>query len=290
MNMKSKIIIEKRIEAATILLMFLMILKILCLGTAYASDEERQGINIAVIDSGLMESHPAIDYSRILEGKSYVENVDSWADKIGHGTAVTGIIMKHTKDALIRPLMYYTKYPSGVPRNGGISGICDGIYDAIDEYGCKVICISSGIYCKDDMLKEAVEYAESKGVIIISAVGNDNIIDSSRIYYPAAYPTVIGIGAIDENENIADFSQRNDSVMAVMQGVYIEVPCIRNGTPFKIVSGTSYAAAAFCGVVAEMIKERPDITPEELRELVRLSCSDLGEEGYDIDYGYGTIR
>lgn len=267
-----------------------MILNILCLGTAYASDEEIQGINIAVIDSGLMGNHPAIDYSRILEGKSYVENVDSCVDKIGHGTAVTGIIMKHAKDALIRPLMYYTKYPSGVPRNGGINGICHGIYDAIDEYESKIICISSGIYCKSDILEEAVEYAEAKGVIVISAVGNDNIVDSGRIYYPAAYPTVIGIGAMDEDGIVADFSQRNNSVMAVMPGVSIEVPCIRNGTPYKTVSGTSYATAAFCGVAAEMIKECPEITPEEFRELIKISCVDLGEEGYDTDYGYGTIR
>lgn len=219
-----------------------------------------------------------------------MDGVESCDDKIGHGTAIAAIIQKYAPDALIVPLMYYTTYVSGVPRNGGVTAICKAIYDAIDNYKCKVINISSGIYSKNDELKTAIDYAESKGVIVISAVGNDNKKAADRVFYPAAYDTVIGVGAIDNEKVIADFSQRNKSVTAVMYGVDIKVPSIKNGEKYTTVSGTSYAAASLCGMAAGIVQEYPDITPAQFRYLIKRSSQDLGEPGYDIIYGHGFPR
>jgi hypothetical protein len=242
---------------------------------------------VAVIDSGIDADNLALDYTKILEAKSYVEGESSCNDRIGHGTAIVGIIQQYAPDAEILPLMYQTRYISGVPRNGGVPAICRAIYDAVDMYGCKIINISSGIFAENDELKEAMEYAESKGVIVISAVGNDNKRVPDRVYYPAAYETVIGVGAVDYEKTAAGFSQKNSSVTAAMYGVGVKAPGIRNSERYVTVSGTSYAAAALCGITAAVVQEYPDITPVQYRELLEVSCEDLGEPGYDFSYGYG---
>jgi subtilisin family serine protease len=251
--------------------------------------EEEHYINVAVIDSGIGENIEVLDYSKILKGKSYIEGITSYIDKIGHGTAVAGLIQSNAPNINIVPLMYYCQYPSGVTLNGGIDGICRAIYDAVDVYKCKIINISSGIYTENNELKNAVEYAESKGVIVISAVGNDRISAKDRVFYPAAYSTVIGVGAVDNDFKVGDFSQRNESVMTVAYGVDVEVISIRNSSHYVTVSGTSFAAANFCGLAASVIGEYPEITPKEFRELIECSSIDLGEPGYDNTYGYGLI-
>jgi len=260
------------------------------LGNPAAAEDGAENLHapvVAVIDTGIDEDNPLIDYNRIFQAKSYVQGETSCDDKIGHGTAVAGIIQKYAPHAFIAPLMYFTAYPSGVPRNGGVAAICKAIYDAVDSYKCKIINISSGIIYESDELKAAIDYAETKNVIVISAVGNDNNTAADRVYYPAAYDTVIGVGAINSKKEIADFSQRNKSVMTVMYGVNIKVPGIKNGNRRVTVSGTSYAAAALCGIAAGIAEEYPDITPAQFRNLIKLSSRDLGEPGYDIAYGYG---
>ena len=254
---------------------------------AESRSENKTPVTVAVVDTGIDEDNPALDYTRVLPGKSYVEGEKSCNDKIGHGTAVAGIIQRYAPKARIAPLMYYTAYASGVPRNGGIPAICKAIYDAVDNYQCKIISVSSGITSESDELKAAIDYAESKGIIVVSAVGNDNKAASGRVYYPAAYDTVIGVGAVDAENKIADFSQKNKSVTTVMSGVDIQVPSIKNGARYTTVSGTSYAAAAICGITAGIAEEYPDITPAQFRNLIKSSCLDLGEPGYDIAYGYG---
>lgn len=248
----------------------------------------KQYVRVAVIDSGIDEDNTLLDHSKILRAKSYVKGETSCNDRIGHGTAIAGIIQQYAPDALIAPLMYYTAYHSGVPRNGGVPAICEAIYDAVDNYKCKIINISSGITYDSDELKAAIDYAEAKGVIVISAVGNDNKKAADRVFFPAAYETVTGVGAINDENVIAGFSQRNISVTTVMYGVDIKVPGIRNSQRYITVSGTSYAAAALCSLAAGIAEIYPDITPAQFRDLLRSSCRDLGEPGYDIVYGYGV--
>jgi minor extracellular protease Epr len=269
--------------------LILVVLVVLIIPVTAIKAEEEKNIKVAIIDSGIDENNPLLDYSRIAPGKSYIEEISSCDDKIGHGTAIAGIIQSYAPNAYLVPLMYYSRHPSGVPANGGIEAICNAIYDAIDIYDCKIINISSCIYAENDELESAIAYAESKNVIVISAVGNDMLNNSSRVFYPAVYDTVIGVGAIDSDLEIANFSQQNNSVMTVAYGVDIKVLSIKNNLEYTVVSGTSYSAAAFCGLAAKYIEEYPDITAEQFRKIISCSCKDLGEAGYDTAYGFGLV-
>jgi len=255
------------------------------------------GICIAIIDTGVMEVYSTDLGEHIEEGINYVFPEQGTDDKIGHGTRIASIIIGAEKDdktvegtapdAKVVPLVYQSRYSSGVTVNGGTELLAKAIIDAVDIYRCRVLCISSGTTEDSESLREAVAYAEVNGAVVIAAVGNDNVREPNKVYYPAAYETVIGIGAIDNNDTVVDFSQRN-GVFAVTQGKNVMALSL-NGT-IKKYSGTSYANARAAGIIAGLLSRVPDSTPKDVRSAISMSAVDLGEQGYDCDYGWGKIN
>ena len=269
-------------------------------------------VRIALIDTGV--STKRIDPDLLEPGKNYVFEDAGTEDLTGHGTRVASLILGAANEtgnlpalaasAKLVPLVYYSKYPSGVPANGGIEAICRAIYDAVDLYGCKVINISSGVIIPDDRLAEAVLYAEANNVIVVSAVGNDHLRAPERQYYPAAYDTVVGVGAVNEKLELSAFSQRSNatacapgeyinavsafsqrnSVTVCAPGEFITVVSIKNSRFFEAVSGTSYATAFVSALAASLLGKYPDMTPEEFREVLKISSRDDKPEAMPPDY------
>lgn len=254
-------------------------------------------IRIGIIDTGVLTEGNIFGEGQIEEGINLVFPGNTTEDKIGHGTRVASLIAGvrteqesidgTAPEAVIVPLVYQSQYPSGVIKNGGVELLAQAVITAIDAYHCRVLCISSGINTDEKVLRDAVEYAEKKGVIVVAAAGNDNETHPKKIYYPAAYETVISIGAMDENNKISGFSQRH-GVFAAVQGENIKAMAL-DGT-IKKFSGTSYANAIAAGIAASLLSEAPDSTPEDIRRCIASSAEDLGEAGYDADYGWGKIN
>ena len=134
-------------------------------------------VKIGVIDTGVTQKKNIFDTERIIDGRNYVFEDGGTDDTVGHGTRVASLIIgtsdgeicSPSEESKIVPLVYYSEYPSGVAANGGIEAICGAVYDAVNIYGCKIINISSGVSKGSAELKSAVDYAEEKGVLIISA-------------------------------------------------------------------------------------------------------------------------
>lgn len=256
-------------------------------------------IKIALIDSGIRENDLRIDKDKILDGKNYVFEGAGTNDLLGHGTTLASIILGAasenmkieaiTEHVSVVPLVCFSRYPSGVPANSGIEGLCRAIYDAVDLYGCRIINMSSGMDKDCPELKKAVEYAEKKGVIFISAAGNSNAGAPERVFYPAAYETVIGVGSVNSEGQVSAFSQRNTSVLVTAPGENLDVVAPSDKKNYKKVSGTSYAASYVTSLAAFLLYEHPGMTPEEFRQILKSSSKDLGEPGYDTSYGWGLI-
>lgn len=251
-------------------------------------------VKIGVIDTGITQKDNIFDSKRIIEGKNYVSENDGTEDKVGHGTRVAsliigtvdGEIISPSKENLIVPLVYYSEYPSGVALNGGLEAICNAIYDAIDIYGCKVINISSGVPQENEELKKAVDYAEEKGVLIVSACGNDG----DAVYYPAAYNTVIGVGSHNDKFEPSDFSCTGNGIDLLFTGENIKVVSIRNANDYEFVEGTSYSAALITSHAATALEDYPALLPHQTRYFMRISCDDICDEGYDEKSGYGVFN
>lgn len=108
-------------------------------------------------------------------------------------------------------------------------------------------------------------------------------------YYPAAYETVIGVGAAKNENEAADFSQRNTSVKLLAPGTNIPtVPIANSSKPVKV-SGSSYAAAYVTGAAALLLEANPKLSAAQLRDILINSARDIGLEGYDTETGWGLL-
>jgi subtilisin family serine protease len=159
--------------------------------------------------------------------------------------------------------------------------------------------MSLGSQEDDPALKMAVDHAYNQGVLIVSAAGNDfdetvenggcnNNVANDCVDYPAAYSSVIAVGAVDENENHAYFSSTGPEVEVSAPGVGI-VSTYLNGQ-YAYMSGTSMATPYVAGELALLKQEFPEKTVVQIRKLLTTDVIDLGKTGHDNIYGYGFIQ
>ena len=251
-------------------------------------------VKIGVIDTGVKEKEGILGSEKILGGKNYVSGNDNTDDEVGHGTRVAsliigtddGEIVSPCRESFIVPLVYYTKLASGAVLNGGIESICNAIYDAVDIYDCQIINISSGITAEDERLKKAVDYAEEQGVLVVSACGNSG----NEVYYPAAYDTVIGVGSHNNAFEPTDFSCQGSGLDMLMYGEDLKVVSIKNAAYYEMISGTSYSTALITAHAAAALEQYPHLTPSQIRYLMKVSCDDICDAGYDEKSGNGVFN
>ncbi len=246
-----------------------------------------QKVKIALIDSGV-HPHPDIK-DRILQGYNYVDENTDVTDNIGHGTFVSGIIAANSTENGISGV---TNCVSIVPlkcfENGfttTLSVISQAIYDAVDVYDCDIINMSLGTTSKSSTLKAAIDHANSKGTIVVAAVGNKN---STYYNYPAAYDNVIGVGSVDFDNVRSWFSQYNDSVFITAPGENVWSTSIED--TYWLNEGTSFSTPLVTSTVAIMMNIDEDITYDEICTYLKSSATDLGDDGYDVKYGYGLLN
>lgn len=251
-------------------------------------------VTVAVIDSGLIGAHEDLDYeNRVIAGYNTIKNTTNTVDTYFHGTLVASVIAA-TRDngkgiaglsdnAIIVPIKAFDA------KSGSLDNIVDAIYLAVNTYDADVINMSFGMTSNAQSLKDAVEYAYSKGVIMCAAAGNSG---NAQIDYPAGYDCVIGVGATDQNDEICTFSQYNATVTVAAPGKGIcgfSITVSPNGDYYQKGDGTSFAAPVVSSLAAIAKGINPALTPDEFIKLLTLTSVDLGEAGRDDYYGHGRI-
>lgn len=249
-------------------------------------------VRIAIIDTGIATT--AINPASIAEGYNYVLPDDGTEDKLGHGTAIAGILVGSQsagiigvcQNAVLIPLVYETAGPAQDRIKADLSAVVQAVYDAVDVYDCDIINLSAGVKTDTEELRQAAAYAEKQGVLLISSAGNDG---DSTMYYPGGYDTVLCVGACNREETgRASFSNFHRGVDILAQGDGIRVASIRGKT--IRVFGTSYATAYVTGAAARLLSEHPALTPAEVRQILLASARDVCDAGYDINSGYGILN
>jgi len=239
---------------------------------------------VAIVDTGIQLDHPDLQ-GNITEGYDFVNDKSTASDDHGHGTHVAGIVASiqnqsgtigasHT--ARLMPIKALNSTGSGY-----ISDVAKGIYWATDN-GAQVINMSIGTDVDTSVLKEAIRYASRKGVLMTAAAGNES---GSPCSYPAAYGEVICVVATDSSNRLASFSNIGGELAA---------PGVSNystflGSTYRYLSGTSMASPHVAGSLALVREACQTCTGTELRDILRETAIDLGEEGYDIIFGYGLV-
>ncbi|GAA4998667.1 type VII secretion-associated serine protease mycosin [Kitasatospora paranensis] len=240
-------------------------------------------VKVAVIDTGVDNRNRQLENAVIDEGSSLKDSQgqtgNGVTDTVGHGTKVAGIIaarpMAGTGFVGLAPGAQIMSFKQNDDQgNGKVGDLVNAINTAVAK-GADVINISQDVRADgetsnfDDskQLEEAVQAAEAENVVVVASSGNDG---REGATYPAAYETVLAVGASDRNNERATFSEYGDFVDIAAPGVDMlsTVPagghCVDNGT--------SFSAPYVAGVAALLKGAHPDWTAAQVRARIEQSA------------------
>lgn len=257
---------------------------------AWAISTGSDEVVIAIVDTGVELNHSDLA-AKIVTGNTFVRRTSSANDDSGHGTHVASVAAGQSNNqtgvagvswhARIMPVKVLNRFGFG-----RTSDIANGIEWAVNN-GADIINLSLGGSEPSNRLRQAVEYADDHGVLVIAAVGNEYQ-SGSPISYPAAYDTVLAVGASDRNDRHADeFSSSGSYLDVVAPGEDIQGAFLND--TYESYTGTSMASPSVAGLAALLLAVDPDFTTTELMSLIRDTAFDLESSGWDELTGYGRI-
>ena len=171
------------------------------------------------------------------------------------------------------------------------------------DHGADVANLSIAGPAPSKVLQEAVEYASAKGVTIVAAAGNDG---RASVSWPAAYPAVIAVGAVDRGRRLAYYSNHGRALDLVAPGGAglntdtgfgpsdgVQSQTLKGSRAefcFCFMASTSAAAAVVSGVAALLVGSGRATRPGEVTAALRDGARDLGPRGWDRRFGAGLVQ
>lgn len=245
-----------------------------------------EGVKLAIIDTGVEVIHPDL-IDNIKGGISTVSYTASYSDDNGHGTHVAGTVAALSNNfgvlgAASKAQIYSIK---ALEANGSgyLSDIIEGIDWAIANR-VQIVNMSLGTTANIQSFHEAIKKAHASGIIIVAAAGNDG----GPVNYPAAYPEVVAVSALDQNNSLTSWSSRGQEIMFSAPG--LQIPSTYKGKTYADMSGTSMASPHVAGAVAVLKSANPFATRERVLQSLKDGVLDLGIVGRDDLYGWGLIN
>jgi serine protease len=268
-----------------------------------------KGVIVAVLDTGVAYENfgefrqvPDLRGTRFAKGYDFVNDDEHADDDHGHGTHVAGTIAQTTNngegvagvafEATLMPVKVLNHFGSGTSAD-----IADAIRFAADN-GAKVINLSLGGGFHSAAVASAVDFARKKGVTVVAAAGNGA---QGHVEFPAAYPGVIGVSAVDPEGKLAFYSSYGKEVdlaapggdkRAGAQGGILQNtvdPRDPSKSIYAAYQGTSMATPHVAGVAALLYAAGAE-SPEEVEQALYAGAKPVeGEAGITERYGHGLL-
>lgn len=258
---------------------------------AWSLVNQKREVKVAVLDTGVDYTHPDLKNKVLVdEGYNFVDNNYNVMDYDGHGTHISGIIAAEANNSIglagvtgnldvkIMPVKVLDQ-----DGEGDTISVVKGILYAVDN-GANIINLSLGIRSKVELIAQAIDYAKSKGVFVVTASGNDN--ENSDNFSPAGDGGYT-VAAMNYNYKKASFSDYGNSVKVAAPGVKI-LSTVPGG--YEAWDGTSMAAPVVSGIAAMLKAENPDLTPAQLEDILDNTATDIMYEGRDQATGFGLVN
>lgn len=236
---------------------------------------------LGLIDGGVDVAQPMLQGAVIHQDGCAGARVPS-----EHGTAVASLMVgRSTRFAGAAPgaMLYAADVYCGKPTGGAADAIAAAFAWMVQE-GIPVINVSL-VGPPNALLQQVIDRVLSDGSLIVAAVGNDG--PAAPPLYPAAYPGVIGVTAVDAERRVLFEAERGPQVMFAAPGADIEAAHVPQG--LAAVRGTSFAAPLVAGLLARQL-HRPDPRSARLalKSLIGRAIH-LGASGRNTVYGYGLV-
>jgi serine protease len=297
-------------------------LRYLRLPNVWNQTEGDPSVVIAVVDTGSMP-HPEL-LSQYVPGYDFISDPatsldgDGWdADPTDaalelHGTHVAGIIgaKANNKTGVAGVVWGTSLLPVRVlgKDGGSFFDVAAGLRWAVglsvpnappNPTPARVVNMSLGAHYDSSVMRSAVAeiVANKPNVVLVAAAGNEGTNDPS---YPAAYPGVISVYALDANLLWASYSNYGTWISVGAPGgdpyrgqagilsTYWDTAA--NKGSYEELSGTSMASPQVAGVAALLIALKPSITGAEVKDALEKTALDLGDVGFDTDFGWGMVN
>lgn len=281
------------------------------------------GVTVAIVDTGVAYENyagapgdrfapyylaPDLAGATFVPGYDFVNSDTHPNDDNAHGTHVCGTVAQTTNDgygvagvafaAKIMPVKVLDATGSGT-----YSDVASGIRFAVDN-GAKIINMSLGGSVGSQALQDAINYAQSKDVLVVCAAGNNG---ASSVSYPARYSWCIAVGATRFDGNRAAYSNYGPDLDIVAPGGDTSVDQNGDGYGdgvlqqtfatnqpanfgFWFYQGTSMATPHVSGVAALVWAANPGFTASDVTKALESTAKDLGASGWDRYYGWGLVN
>lgn len=259
-----------------------------------------KGVKVAVIDSGVNADTPSLKGQVLVDEVPKSVAYGATDDFVGHGTSMAELIAGTGAGGGLQGLAPGAKI---IPYRIELEGLKGGAEElektpdfieairAAADTDAQIISMSFGSVGPSSKEEEAIEYAASKGKLMIASVGNKGQSKGS-IGYPAAYPYVLGIAAVDSSLTVPDFSS---------PGNYVDLSAPGEGFPgwcdaaFRSYcdnkSGTSPAVAIASASAALIWSAHPDWTVNQVTRSLIDTAGRTWAKGKPSKYaGYGFVR
>ncbi|MDX3614253.1 S8 family serine peptidase [Streptomyces europaeiscabiei] len=259
-----------------------------------------KGIKIAVIDSGVNANTPSLKGQVLTAEVPKSVAYRATDDYTGHGTTMAELIAGTGAGGGLQGLAPGAKI---VPYRIELEGLKGGAEEkkktpddvdairAAADTDAQIISMSFGGDGPSSKQEAAIEYAASKGKLLIAAVGNEGR-DKGRIGYPAAYPYVLGVAAVDSSGTVPEFSSYGNYVDLSAPGEGFPGWCDGNLRSYcDDEQGTSAAAAITSASAALIWSAHPDWTVNQVtRSLIDTASRTWAKDDPSKYAGYGMVR
>lgn len=251
-------------------------------GNAVAKNTNAQpDVRVGLIDSGVETAHPVFRHNTI-----HTWGCDQQVIPAVHGTAVASLLVGQDErfhGAASGATLFAADVYCGQPVGGSMTSIA-GAMAWLAQQQVPVINISL-VGPDNVLLKQMVSRLVARGHLLVAAVGNDG--PAAKPLYPASYPGVIGVTAVDARNRVLVEAGRGKQVRFAAPGADMAAATLQGS--FTAVRGTSFAAPLVAGLLATHINvPQPDMAQAALAALSG-AARDLGSKGPDKTYGDGLV-
>ena len=201
-----------------------------------------------------------------------------------HGSHCAGIATADTDNGVgIASIGYSVSLMSvKATRDNSDGNTLSAAFEGVDyalTAGADIISMSFGSSSGLSTWDVLINQAQTQGVLMVAAAGNDN---SEDVFFPAGYDYVVSVGATDPNDNRASFSNYGSTIDVMAPGTNI-LSCLHDGNNNYVqLNGTSMACPLVAGLTGLLLSYDSSFSVQELKQFLASGCDNIDAQNPDF--------